>query len=128
MRQHLKATCLAAGLVLATACARPPAAPPAVSASGTQQLTVRVGNSMRFEPSRIVVRAGPPVEVTLRNEGVIPHDFTLAEGVAHAVTIVAQGGQTARATFTIERPGAYTFICSVPGHAAAGMQGTLTVQ
>jgi uncharacterized cupredoxin-like copper-binding protein len=26
------------------------------------------------------------------------------------------------------KPGTYTFYCSVPGHRAGGMQGTLTVQ
>jgi uncharacterized cupredoxin-like copper-binding protein len=26
------------------------------------------------------------------------------------------------------KPGTYTFLCTVDGHAAAGMKGTLTVQ
>jgi uncharacterized cupredoxin-like copper-binding protein len=26
------------------------------------------------------------------------------------------------------KPGTYTFLCEVPGHAAAGMKGTLTVK
>jgi uncharacterized cupredoxin-like copper-binding protein len=26
------------------------------------------------------------------------------------------------------KPGTYTFLCTVPGHAAGGMKGTLTVK
>jgi uncharacterized cupredoxin-like copper-binding protein len=95
---------------------------------GTQQVTLTVGNSMQFAPASIVVRAGQPVELTLRNGGGIPHDFTLAEGAARPIKIEAQGGQTARGTFAIDTPGTYAFVCSVPGHAAAGMRGTITAQ
>jgi len=87
-----------------------------------------VGNSMAFTPSQLTVPAGRPVQLTLQNSGAIPHTFTLAEGVATPVTIKADGGQTARGTFTLEKPGTYTFICEVPGHTAAGMKGTITVQ
>jgi len=125
-----------AGLALSSACAQPRAvqqevaapAQPAVAADGTQQATVRVGNSMNFDPKNITLKAGQPVQVTLQNAGNIPHDFTLTSGVASPVKIQANGGQTARATFTIDQPGTYTFICSVPGHESNGMRGTLTVQ
>jgi nitrite reductase (NO-forming) len=83
---------------------------------------------MQFAPTSMVVRAGQPVELTLRNGGGIPHDFTLAEGVSRPVKIEARGGQTARGAFTIDTPGTYAFVCTVPGHAAAGMRGTITAQ
>jgi uncharacterized cupredoxin-like copper-binding protein len=91
-------------------------------------VTLTVGNSVSFTPSSIAVRAGEPVELTLRNEGNVPHNFTLSEGVTTPVKVDVRGGQTARASFTIERPGTYHFSCSVPGHAAAGMPGTITAQ
>ena len=94
--------------------------------NGAQQVTLTVGNSMRFDPSTITVRAGQPVELTLRNTGQMPHDFTLSDGVAQPVTISASGGQTASGTFTLATPGTYTFECSMPGHALAGMRGTIT--
>jgi nitrite reductase (NO-forming) len=100
-----------------------PAAP-----AGAQQVTVTVGNAMQFAPASLVVRAGQPVELTLRNGGSTPHDFALGTGESRPVKIEAQGGQTARGTFTIDTPGTYSFVCSVPGHAAAGMRGTITAQ
>jgi uncharacterized cupredoxin-like copper-binding protein len=122
-------------LALASACASPssagsPAAstPPPVVGSEAQRLSVTVGNAMSFEPSAIAVRAGQPVELTLRNTENIPHDFVLGEGTSQPVRIVANGGQTASGVFTIERPGMYTFVCSVAGHAPAGMRGMITAQ
>src|SRR5688500_13243060 len=95
---------------------------------GRQQVTLTVGNSMQFVPGSIVVRAGEPVDLALRNGGGIPHDFSLTEATASPVKVEAQGGQTARAAFTIDTPGSYEFVCSVPGHAAAGMRGTITAK
>ena len=125
-----------AALALSSACAQPRAvqqevaapAQAAIAADGTQQATVRVGNSMSFEPRNITLKAGQPVQVTLQNSGNLPHDFSLTAGVTSPVKIQADGGQTARATFTIDQPGTYTFVCSVPGHESDGMRGTLTVQ
>jgi uncharacterized cupredoxin-like copper-binding protein len=83
---------------------------------------------MTFQPAAINVRAGQPIELTLRNDGQMPHDFTLNDGVAQPVKIIAAGGQTASASFTLDTPGTYTFECSMPGHAALGMRGTITAQ
>jgi uncharacterized cupredoxin-like copper-binding protein len=137
MPKQLRALILVAGVALTAACGTTPAAggtgagvavPVPASAAGAQPVTVTVGNSMHFAPPGIVVRAGQPVELTLRNGGSIPHDFTLAGGASGPVRIEAQGGQTARSTFTIDTPGTYAFVCGVPGHAAAGMRGTITAQ
>jgi uncharacterized cupredoxin-like copper-binding protein len=68
------------------------------------------------------------LELTLRNSGQMPHDFTLNEGVAQPVKLTVNGGETASGTFTLERPGTYSFDCSMPGHAMAGMRGTITAQ
>jgi uncharacterized cupredoxin-like copper-binding protein len=123
---------LALGLAVTTACAGPAvtAAPAPIQAvagaNGVQQLTVQVGQGVAFNPSAIAVKAGQPVEITLRSTGGGEHDFYLEHGVAQPVKIVARGGQTARGTFTIESPGTYEFVCTVPGHALAGMRGTIT--
>jgi uncharacterized cupredoxin-like copper-binding protein len=124
---------LFAVLGLASACAQlppesGPVRPESVSADGVQRLTVLVSNETRFSPSRIVVKAGKPIELTLRSIGLAPHDFFLTAGVQEPVKIAVDGGRTATATFTIARPGTYGFICSVPGHSDSGMHGTLVAE
>ena len=64
--------------------------------------------------------------------------FTNAASLAHNVTVASASGSVLGATETFQggsktlsltlKPGAYKFYCSVPGHRAAGMEGTLTVQ
>src|SRR5438067_187067 len=112
-------------MLLLSACSGGAAAsttPNASGPDGAQQVTLTVGNSMSFDPANITVRAGQPVELSLRNTGVMPHDFSLSDGVAQTVKIAAGGGQTSSGTFTIDNAGTYTFECSMPGHAAAGMR------
>jgi len=51
-----------------------------------------------------------------------------AQVIAHTATMVG-GGETADVTFKAPtKPGAYTYLCSFPGHFLAGMKGTLTVK
>lgn len=136
MRKQLGTIVLVAGVGLTTACGSAALAGgpdgadrlAAGAAAATQQLTVTALDSMRFEPGTITVRAGQPVELTLQNRGSMAHDLSLFEGVSQPVKIEAEGGQSASATFTIERPGTYTFVCTVLGHAAAGMRGTIRAQ
>jgi azurin len=46
-----------------------------------------------------------------------------------ASTGLAGAGETVEVTFKAPTaPGAYAFVCSFPGHFAAGMKGTLTVK
>lgn len=144
MRTQLGTILVLGGLTVATACTGGAAAsgragsPGNATASSTatapasdlavQQVTVVARDTMRFEPSSITVAVGQPVHLTLRNEGRMDHDFTLSEGVSRRVRIKADGGETASGTFTIDRPGTYTFVCSVSGHESAGMTGTITAR
>jgi uncharacterized cupredoxin-like copper-binding protein len=102
--------------------------PASVAADGTQQVTISVGDGMKFQPAAVSVRAGQPLELTLRNPGQSAHDLTLNEGVAQPVKLTVAGGETSSATFAFDKPGIYKFECSSPGHALAGMRGTITVQ
>jgi nitrite reductase (NO-forming) len=72
------------------------------------------------------VPAGEWVVITLRNEDPIFHDLEV-EGLAN-VDVAARPGQTASIRVRLDRPGTYEYVCTVPGHAEAGMTGTLVVE
>jgi nitrite reductase (NO-forming) len=94
----------------------------------TQQLTVKAMDTMKFDPPTLSAKAGQPIQVTLDNTGALVHDFSISEGVSQPIKSIAQPGQKAVTTFTIDKPGTYTYFCSQPGHEEAGMKGTLTIQ
>ena|ERR1043166_6096469 len=100
----------------------------AASGSVTQQLTVKAMDTMKFDPPTLSAKAGQPIQVTLDNTGQIDHDFSITEGVSQPVKTLAHPGQKAVTTFTIDKPGTYTYFCSQPGHEQAGMKRTLTIQ
>jgi len=64
------------------------------------------------------------IEFRVRNRGAAPHDFK----IAGKKTPILSGGGFARLRVRIARPGRYQYICTVPGHAAAGMKGVFTVR
>jgi plastocyanin len=120
-------------LPLLIACTAPSASNPAsggAAASGAaQQLAVKSMDTMKFDPATLTAKAGQPIQLTLDNSsGQLIHDFDMTEGVPQPIKISAQPGQKATGTFTIDKPGSYTYFCSQPGHEQAGMKGTLTVQ
>ena len=51
------------------------------------------------------------------------HDVTFADGT----TLTAEAGKTATGSVTVPAEG-LAFICSIPGHADAGMKGKVTVE
>jgi plastocyanin len=85
-----------------------------------------VARDLAFEPANVTITAGRTAVLTFRNEGSMFHDWEV-DGVAN-VDAGARPGQTQRLRFTIDRPGTYEVLCTVPGHAAAGMTGTLVVE
>jgi plastocyanin len=78
--------------------------------------------SYAFAPETLDVQAGEDIAVVLHSRDQT-HDFAI-EGKGVIVTV--DGGKTAKGGFRLAKPGTYTFYCSISGHRAAGMEGTIT--
>jgi plastocyanin len=82
-----------------------------------------IADHLEFDPDEFTVEAGD-FNVSLTSEDQF-HDFAI-EDVDGLVE--ASSGDTEVGGFTIDDAGEYTFYCTVPGHRAGGMEGTLTVE
>lgn len=103
-----------------------------IDGDGVQRVAI-VGGSYFFEPARIVVKAGRPLEISLRMErGVVPHRFVLegTDGEPVADVELAETPKTVR----VELPaGTYDFHCPnrllfFKSHRERGMAGVLEVR
>jgi uncharacterized cupredoxin-like copper-binding protein len=74
-------------------------------------------------PAALTVPAGGAVEVT--NSGSVAHN--LAVGGTDLATADLAAGESETLDLSSLEPGEYEIICTIPGHADAGMTGTLTV-
>jgi nitrite reductase (NO-forming) len=75
-----------------------------------------------FTPSMPSVPAAGTYEVEFHNTGSTLHDITFADGTK----ITAEGGKTATGKVSVPAAG-LAFLCSIPGHADAGMKGEVMV-
>ena len=91
--------------------------------TGAREISVDA-KSFEFNPSQITIKAGEDVTIVLDSADA-EHDFVV-QGQGHIVG--ANAGKRAKGGLMIDKPGTYKFWCSVPGHRAAGMEGTLTVE
>ncbi|MDH3618632.1 MAG: plastocyanin/azurin family copper-binding protein [Nitrosopumilus sp.] len=87
----------------------------------------------------IVVNSGDEVTITAANAGkgfhafgvvASPDDFNNALWGSEIASATAplKAGESGSTTFTAGAPGTYYYICTVPGHAALGMQGSFIVE
>jgi uncharacterized cupredoxin-like copper-binding protein len=94
---------------------------------GTVTQSADPSGQLKFTSSSLSAKAGA-VTIKFTNSSSLPHNFTLQQGTSGpnvGATPTFSGGSK---TLVVHlKPGTYTFYCSVPGHRAAGMQGTLTV-
>ena len=99
-------------------------APSGGATGGSQSVTLKSTDQMRFDPATLTIRANTPVNITLDNSGsALIHDFVID---SPAIKIEAQPHARASGTGTFS-PGTYQFYCAQPGHKEAGMVGTLIV-
>lgn len=82
-----------------------------------------VTEGMKFTTTELRSGAGE-VTVRLTNEDLWWHTFTIDE---LGVDLQVPMGAERTITFSAE-PGTYRFYCAIPGHDAAGMHGTITMQ
>lgn len=114
------------------------AAIPALASSASTKTTaitatVSKANEFKFKLSKSTVPAGA-VTIKFVNQGSLGHNFTLCSNNRGGTGNSCKGngtptimGKTATLKVTL-KAGKYEYLCSVPGHAAAGMKGILTVK
>jgi uncharacterized cupredoxin-like copper-binding protein len=108
------------------------------AAGGALQLTADPSGKLRFNRAKLSAKAGR-ITLTITNHSPVLHNLAVRRGpkchydqrcaglsiLDINSTDTFMGGTK---TLTVNlKPGTYIFFCGVPGHEAAGMQGTLTV-
>jgi uncharacterized cupredoxin-like copper-binding protein len=106
------------------------------SAARAATVTVTAGKPSEFgftlSPKKV---AHGTVTFKVTNSGILPHDFKICAsnkgGTANACTgkktATISPGSTKTLTVTLAKAGTYEYLCTVSGHAAAGMKGLLKV-
>jgi uncharacterized cupredoxin-like copper-binding protein len=122
-RRLLRASVALASLALAVPFAANAAstAPTKMHAT-TVKVTAGKPTEFHFVLSKKSVPAGA-VTFTIVNKGQLAHDFKIAGKTSKMV----QPGKSTKLKVTLKK-GKSTYLCTVPGHAAAGMKGKLTVK
>jgi nitrite reductase (NO-forming) len=95
----------------------------AVTASETLGTIELEAFDLGFTPNTVTVGAPGRYSVTLNNTGTIPHDVTFPDGTTSGMV---DGGESATVEVDVPAEG-LAFICSIPGHAQAGMEGQVSV-
>jgi uncharacterized cupredoxin-like copper-binding protein len=121
---------------------------PARAEQATRTVEIVLGD-MYYRPASIEVQAGETVHFVLKNEGKLPHEFSLGDAAAHAEhqkqmlamqqmghsmvhedagTASVEAGGQAELTWTFAAAGELQFACNIPGHYQAGMVGQVKVR
>lgn len=83
----------------------------------------------KFTPETFTVKAGAPVSLAFSSLDKKVHVVVFADSSLAALSFGISGGKIKAMTFNAPTtPGKYEFKCDVPGHQAAGEQGTMIVE
>jgi uncharacterized cupredoxin-like copper-binding protein len=93
------------------------------TAGATTTVTVKGGEFFFRLSTKSIARPGK-VTFVFKNVGHILHDFK----INGKKTPLISPGKTTRLIVTFKKKAKYSYLCTVPGHAAAGMRGTFTVR
>jgi plastocyanin len=125
---------LVLGPIITCAAAEPVAFEVPVDSDGIQRAVVEA-DSYEFSPRHLVVRAGKPVELTVKSVTVlVPHNFLIDDPKSGlAVREEISAGQTVKITFTPTVPGSFAIYCDkkllfFKSHREKGMEGVLEVR
>jgi plastocyanin len=99
---------------------------PIAAENGVLDMPADPNGQLAYASKKATAPAGQ-LEIDSKNDANIPHDIAIeGNGVNEKGQEVTDGG-----TSKIEvdlKPGTYTYYCTLPGHRAGGMEGTLTVK
>jgi uncharacterized cupredoxin-like copper-binding protein len=112
---------VAAALFIALAACVIAVVPALGSRAATTTITVRE-SEFKFVLSKRHAPKGTVV-FKLINKGKLAHDFK----INGKKTRLLQPGKSTTLKVIFSKAGKFRYICTVPGHAAAGMKGTFTV-
>lgn len=96
------------------------------SSAQTLALAADPSGALAYDTDSLEAKAGA-VNVDFTNDAPIAHDVVFEKDGSEGARSEIITGSTETVSFDAE-PGEYTFYCSLPGHEAAGMKGTLTVK
>ena len=91
----------------------------------TVKISADPSGALKYEQTDVSATAGS-ITIDFTNMSSLPHDVRIEGNGASGGTDQITNSSTS-ATVDLD-PGTYTFFCSVDGHRAAGMEGTLTVK
>jgi mono/diheme cytochrome c family protein len=99
---------------------------PVTEKGGKLQIDADPTGALAFTAVNALAKPGS-IELDMGNKANVQHDISIkGNGVNKKGPTVGKGG-TSKVSASL-KPGKYTFYCSVPGHEAGGMKGTLTVK
>ena len=120
---------------------------PMEAADASRVIEVTAKDDLTFEPATVTITEGETVTFRVTNAGAIPHDFTLGDEHMqdeHEAEMAEMSGdiamhdepnafvldprETKDMTWHMTQAGEIIFGCHQPGHYAAGMKGTITVE
>ena len=122
---------------------------PADAPEANRVIEIDANDNLTFDASEITVSAGETITFRITNTGNIAHDFTLGdqetqnghEAEMAAMTengetmshddpnaVVLAAGETKELTWHFSEAGTVLIGCHQPGHYAAGMAGTVTIE
>jgi uncharacterized cupredoxin-like copper-binding protein len=92
------------------------------AAAATSPVTVKAGE-FYFKLSKSSIAKPGTVVFAVKNVGHLAHDLK----IAGKKTPLIQPGKSATLRVVFTKAGSFKYLCTVPGHAANGMEGTFIV-
>jgi len=101
---------------------------PIVAKSGKLEIAADPSGALAFASTKAESKPGA-VEISMPNESSVQHNIAIKDESGQIVQegeVVGKGGTS---TFSAKlTAGEFEFFCTVPGHEAGGMKGTLTIK
>jgi plastocyanin len=99
---------------------------PVAESNGVVEIDADPTGQLKFLASSATATPGH-VTIRMKNMSSVPHDIAIRGAAASQIGPIVTNGGVSTVSASL-KPGTYTFYCSVDGHEAAGMKGTLTVK